>query len=80
MQKAQTLENKPSSKEPELVTIEGLQFERYQMDWIEICAKLDGQTPTEFIHDLFLNVFTSHMEDLSGDDILETTKRIRESL
>lgn len=66
-----------SEETPELVTIEGLKFERYQMDWIEISAKLDGQTPTEFIHNLFLSVLVSHLENLSGQDIMEAAKRIR---
>ena len=65
---------------PELVTIEGLKFERYQMDWIEISAKLDGQTSTEFIHDLFLSVLVSHLENLSGQDIMEVTKKIRSEI
>ncbi|MGH9982975.1 MAG: hypothetical protein ACRD8W_03365, partial [Nitrososphaeraceae archaeon] len=63
-------EPKQPNKEPELVSVEGLQFERYQMDWIEISAKLDGQTPTKFIHDLFLDVFSSHLDNLSGREIL----------
>jgi hypothetical protein len=63
-----------------VVTIEGLEFEQYQMDWIEISAKLSGETPTEFIHNLFLEAFTSHMENLSGHKILDAAKRIRESL
>lgn len=31
------------------VTIEGLQFEQYQMDWIEPLAKLEGQTPVCYV-------------------------------
>lgn len=73
-------EPKQPNKEPELVTVEGLQFERYQMDWIEISAKLSGETPTEFIHGLFLDAFTSYMENLSGHEILDAAKRIRESV
>ncbi len=47
------------------------------MDWIEICAKLEGQTPTEFIHDTFLDVFSSHLENLSPNYIIEVTNKIR---
>ena len=70
-------EAQQKTKEP--VTVQ-LQFEQYQMELIEVSAKLEGKTTTEFMHDYFLDGFISHLETIASYDTREVTKKIRENL
>ncbi|MGA6989574.1 MAG: hypothetical protein WBX81_04110 [Nitrososphaeraceae archaeon] len=50
------------------------------MELIEVSAKLEGKTTTEFMHDYFLDGFISHLETIASYDTREVTKKITENL
>lgn len=60
---------------PELETIDGLQFERYQMDWIERMTEIDGWTVKEWIEYVISRVVLSHVG--AGDYPTTTDERLK---
>jgi hypothetical protein len=47
---------------PELETIDGLHFYRYQLDWIERMTEVSGWTVKEWIEYVISRVVLSHVE------------------
>jgi len=68
-------------KEPDLVTVNGLQFKKYQMSWIRDMAKMYNHgSVNEFIIDTVLTALLIKLEKLSGNDSCRYTYPIREKL
>jgi hypothetical protein len=76
-------------KDQELVTIEGLQFKRYQMDWIERMTEMDGWTIKEWMEDVISKVVLAHVaprdyptipDERLREDIMEQRKRWKAEL
>ena len=67
--------------EPELVTVNGLQFKKYQMSWIRDMAKKHNYASVnEFIIDTVLTDLLVRLEKLHGNDACRYTFPIREKL
>lgn len=68
-------------KEPELVTVNGLQFKRYQMSWIrEMAKRYNHGSVNEFIINIVLTDLLSKLEKLYGNDACRYPYPIREKL
>ena len=48
-------------KDQKLVTIKGLQFKRYQMDWIERMTEIDGWTVKKWMEHVISQVVLAHV-------------------
>lgn len=67
--------------EPELVTVNGLQFKKYQMSWIRDMAKKHNYgSVNEFIIDTVLTDLLIRLEKLHGNDACRYPHPIREKL
>jgi hypothetical protein len=67
--------------EPELVTVNGLQFKKYQMSWIRDMAKKHNYgSVNEFIINTVLTDLLIRLEKLHGNDACRYPYPIREKL
>ena len=68
-------------KEPEVVTVNGLQFKKYQMSWIrDMAKKYNHGSVNEFIIDTVLTDLLIRLERLHGNDACRYPYPIREKL
>jgi hypothetical protein len=67
--------------EPELVTVNGLQFKKYQMSWIQDMAKkYNHGSVNEFIIDTVLTDLLIRLEKLYGNSACRYPYPVREKL
>lgn len=67
--------------EPELVTVNGLRFKKYQMAWIrDMAKKYNHGSVNEFIIDTVLSDLLIRLEKLYGNDACRYSYPIREKL
>jgi hypothetical protein len=68
-------------KEPDLVTVDGLHFKKYQMSWIrDMAKKYNHGSVNEFIIDTVLTDLLIKLEKLYGNDACRYPYPIREKL
>jgi hypothetical protein len=64
-------------KEPEMVTVNGLQFKRYQMSWIrEMAKRYNHGSVNEFIINIVLTDLLGKLEKLTWKSMLKRLIRI----
>jgi hypothetical protein len=69
------------TKEPDLVTVNGVQFKKYQMSWIrDMAIKYNHGNVNEFIIDAVLTDLLMKLEKLYGNDACRYPYPIREKL
>jgi hypothetical protein len=70
-----------SGKEPELVTVNGLQFKKYQMSWIrDMAVKYNRGNVNEFIKDTVLTALLIKLDKLHGNGTCCHPYPVREKL
>lgn len=68
-------------KEPEVVTVNGLQFKKYQMSWIrDMAKKYNHGSVNDFIINTVLTDLLFKLEKLYGNDACRYPYPIREKL
>ncbi|MPZ04853.1 MAG: hypothetical protein GEU26_00260 [Nitrososphaeraceae archaeon] len=74
-------EETKSIKEPELVTVNGLQFKKYQMSWLrDMAIRYNHGSVNEFIIDVVLTDLLIKLEKLYGNNACRYPYPIREKL
>lgn len=70
-----------SIREPELVTVNGLQFKKYQMSWLrDMAVRYNHGSVNEFIIDIVLTDLLIKLEKLYGNNACRYPYPIREKL
>lgn len=70
-----------SISEPELVTVNGLQFKKYQMSWLrDMAVRYNHGSVNEFIIDIVLTDLLIKLEKLYGNNACRYPYPIREKL
>ncbi|MGC1132543.1 MAG: hypothetical protein WA941_06955 [Nitrososphaeraceae archaeon] len=70
-----------SRKEQEVVTVNGLQFKKYQMSWLrDMAVRYNHGSVNEFIIDIVLKDLLDKLESLHGNNACRYPYPIREKL